>query len=548
MIYDQAEVLFGAIGRRLGDGVTTHLTLRELRDSEKRYRALVDNATEAIVIFDLDSNLYVDANPAAARFFGIPVEELIGSRGPAGFAPEFQPDGMRSVEKAALKMGLALAGEFPSFEWVQLRPDGEEMPCHASLSRFPDPTRRLIRGNMVDITERKKSEKERAILQSQLAQAQKLEAVGQMTGGVAHDFNNLLSVILGNLELLRDGSPRAEAVELIDPAIKATMRGGDLTRKMLSFARRAHLEPTVLNLNEIVRDMDNWMRRTLTARIDVRVSLAEGLWPVEADLASTESALLNLVINARDAMSEGGLLTITTENREINRDSAKADCDELLSGRYVMLMVSDTGIGMGKDELEKVFEPFFTTKRMTESSGLGLSMVHGFMRQSGGSVHIETEPGAGSSVRLFFKAQVQPETVAGVAKAEQPPKAESSGRVLLAEDQQAVADILVRILENKGYHVVIGKSGDAALDLFRTEGPFDMLLTDIVMPGTLQGPALAKALREIEPDLPVVFMSGYASEENLTGDGLREDDIRLMKPVSRALLLDSVREALERKA
>ncbi len=271
--YDEAEALFAAIGRRIEDGLTTRLSLEELRSSERRNRALVDHATEAIVILDLDTGTFVEANPAAAKLYGVPVEELIGQYGPAQLSPEFQPDGERSDAKAMRFILEALEGGFPEFEWVHRNVRGEDVPCHIALARFPDPTRRLVRGSIVDISERKATEAQTADLEARLVQAQKLEAVGQMTGGVAHDFNNLLNVILGNLELLEDLELTPEDLELIESAITATHRGADLTQKMLSFARRAHLEPSVLNLSDVVRDMDNWMSRTLPATIDVRMEL-----------------------------------------------------------------------------------------------------------------------------------------------------------------------------------------------------------------------------------------------------------------------------------
>ncbi len=542
--YDDAQDLFAAIGRRIGDGLTTRLTLEELQSSERRNRALVDHATEAIVILDLDTGTFMEANPAAARLYGVPVEGLIGHYGPAQLSPEFQPDGERSDAKAMRYIMEALEGGFPEFEWVHRNIEGKDVPCHIALARFPDPTRRLVRGSIIDISERKATEAQTADLEARLIQAQKLEAVGQMTGGVAHDFNNLLNVILGNLELLEEVELSTDDLQLIESAITATHRGADLTQKMLSFARRAHLEPAVINLSDVVRDMDNWMSRTLPATIDVRMELEPALWPVEADHASTESAILNLIINARDAMRNGGVLTIETANVMIEDDDAASKIGDVTPGSHVMLAISDTGTGIPDEYLERVFEPFFTTKGTGQGSGLGLSMVHGFMKQSGGTVRVYSEPGVGTTLKLYFRAAKQLPLPRASKEGGDAVQDSSGFRILVAEDQREVRDVLERILKSAGYEVVAAPDGDAAMRLFVEDGDFDILVTDIVMPGRLQGPGLARALRELDPALPVVFMSGYASEASMHGNGLRKEDIRLMKPVSRTRLLEAVRRAL----
>ncbi|MCP3969586.1 MAG: response regulator [Rhodobacteraceae bacterium] len=547
VVYDRATELFTAIGSRIADGLTTHLTLQRLRESEQRYRALVDSAAEAIVILDAEAVCFVDANPAATRLYGLPAEKLVNGPSPFDLSPEFQPDGRRSVDKGMALIMEALAGRAPIFEWMHRRADGTEVPCEISLVRFPDPSRQLLRASITDITERKAAERHRAGLETRLAQAQRLETVGQMTGGVAHDFNNLLSVILGNLELLQDNFEGADQQDMIEKAIHATLRGADLTRKMLSYARRAPLDPTVLDLNVTLSEMDNWMRRTLPANIDIDLQLGPRLWPVEADRASTESAILNLIINARDAMPRGGALTVKTANTVF--DDRQPKSVDLSPGTYVVLTVRDTGTGIPENDVERVFEPFFTTKDPGESSGLGLSMVHGFMNQTGGAVRITSEPGRGTSVSLFFPTASN--FVAGTELAPPVRPADAPGgphRLLFAEDQKEVAEILVRILRSEGFEVVAAPDGDTAFQQYFANGPFDLLVTDIMMPGTLQGPALARALREAKPDLPVVFLSGYASGVKRKDSALREEDIRVMKPVTRARLLDAVRTALKPKA
>ncbi len=367
--------------------------------------------------------------------------------------------------------------------------------------------------------------------------AQKNQSIGQLTGGVAHDFNNLLAVILGNLELLRDNDAPSKQKELIDAAITATLRGADLTRNMLAFARQAPLKPEVLKLNDVVREAKNWIGRTLPESVIVETSLLAGLWPVEADRSSVESALLNLVLNAKDAMGGHGNLTIETANIRIDEAYIDSRQEELVPGRYVMLAVSDNGPGIPAETIGSIFEPFFTTKPPGVGSGLGLSMTVGFMKQSGGTVQVYTEIGEGTTFKLYFPATSPPGQPLDMPLAAPPAFSGEGRKLLVAEDEETVRDILVTILERAGYQVTSAASGDEAFEAFEADPTFDLLVTDIVMPGTLQGTGLAKALRERWPDLPVLFMSGYASEATVHGNGLRPEDVRLTKPVQRTELL-----------
>ncbi|KAE9628331.1 ATP-binding protein [Parasedimentitalea maritima] len=374
--------------------------------------------------------------------------------------------------------------------------------------------------------------------------AQKLESIGQLTGGMAHDFNNLLAAIMGSLELLRDDETDPEHQALIDAGIRATQRGADLTRSMLAFARRASLDPSVIDLNALVNETCNWAGRTLPSSIDINTFLTVGLWPIKADISSTESAVLNLIVNARDAMREGGQLTIETSNIRIDEDYLDARQEKMEPGRYVMLAVSDTGHGIPDAALDKIFEPFFSTKALGAGTGLGLSMILGFMRQSGGMVQVYSEPDVGTTFKLYFKAFTD-EVEATVTERVQKVSLTGDGqKILVAEDDKHVLPILVATLEKAGYGVTAARSGDEAFALFEADPTFDLLLTDIMMPGTLKGIALSRAVREKVADLPVIFMSGYSNEATVHGNGLRPEDIRLMKPVMRADLLTAIKETL----
>ena len=536
--------LLVAVLLRERDDTLKLLLEKDQHQKEERYRALVDLATDGIMILDVDTGNFIEANSRAARIFGFAPEDLVGTLGPSELSPEFQPDGRRSDAVAGGHIMDALQGNFPTFEWTHKNADGQRIPCEVSLARFPDRERQLIRASILDISARKDAERHRLDLESRLAQSQKLEAIGQMTGGVAHDFNNLLSVILGNLELVLEENADKEQIRMIETAIGATYKGAELTKNMLNFARRANLRPTLLNLSDIVVDMDNWLSRTIPASIRVEKSLQPDLWQIEADLSTTESALLNLMINGRDAMLAGGVITLETSNIILDEGLNGGTGEGLKPGSYVLLAVSDTGIGIPPENIEQVFDPFFSTKGPAAGSGLGLSMVHGFMKQSGGIARIYSEVGVGTTVKLYFKASRESKSEEEGAKDAPSVAQKSIGRILVAEDQDAVNDLLVRILRKEGHEVVPAKTGDEALETFQLNGSFDLLVTDIVMPGRLQGPELAREIRRLSPEMPVVFMSGYAREATIHGNGLRESDIRLMKPVSKKDLIRSVNNAL----
>ncbi|MDO6585743.1 ATP-binding protein [Salipiger sp. 1_MG-2023] len=401
-----------------------------------------------------------------------------------------------------------------------------------------------VDGVAVDVTAEVAAQDE-AKHQADLAQrAQRMESIGRLTGGIAHDFNNLLAVIMGNLELLKDELNTPDHLRMIEAGLAATRRGADLTRSMLAFARRARLAPEPLDLNEIIRQSQIWMSRTLPATVEIETSLLAGLWQVRLDQTSLESAILNLLLNARDAMDGHGKLTLETANVRIDEAYIDSRDQELTPGRYAMLAISDTGTGIAPETLKHIFDPFYTTKAPGQGSGIGLSMVEGFVKQSGGTVQVYTEPGRGTTFKLYFPAQCTA-PVSAVADSDcAATRAASGQRILLAEDEAAVRNVLCATLSAAGYRVTPAASGDQALAIFENTPDFDLLITDIVMPGSLQGTGLARALRLLAPELPMIFMSGYASEATVHGNGLRPEDTRLMKPVPKDDLLKAVARAL----
>lgn len=398
---------------------------------------------------------------------------------------------------------------------------------------------------VTDVTDEMLAQQQMKAQKEVADRAQKLDSIGQLTGGVAHDFNNLLAAIMGSLELLRDDERDAEKLSLIDAGITAATRGADLTRGMLAFARRANLAPSVIDLNTLVKETHNWAGRALPSNVGVETSLATGLWSIKADVSATESALLNLIVNARDAMPHGGVLTIETRNETIDQAFLDAENEDLEPGRYVILAVSDTGDGIPEHVLGHIFEPFFSTKAPGAGTGLGLPMVLGFMRMSGGMIRVISGQAAGTTFELYFKALTDPADSTGVASERIETTGGEGQRILVVEDEKNILTILIRILEKAGYDVTTAGTGDEAMEAFEADPTFDLLLTDIMIPGSLQGPALSRIIRERAPDLPVVFLSGYIDEAILQDDGLRPEDIRLTKPVMREDLLTAIKTSLK---
>jgi CheY-like chemotaxis protein len=345
-----------------------------------------------------------------------------------------------------------------------------------------------------------------------------MDAVGRLTGGIAHDFNNLLAIIHGNSELIRarlkDGS---DSADMADDVIGASARGAELVRRLLAFARMQHLEPEAIDLNARLPDILSLLERTLGENVNVRIKPARDLWPATVDPTQVDDAIVNLAINARDAMPDGGTLTIETQNVILDEDYA-AHHVEVVPGDYVMLAVSDTGTGMPPDVIARAFEPFFTTKPEGQGTGLGLSQVFGWVKQSGGHIKIYSELGHGTTIKLYL-----PRAETETAAAEQPVDVRTptgTETILVVEDNAKVRKTVIRQLHDLGYRTIEADGGGAALDLMRRGTSFDLLLTDVVMPGGITGYQLAEQARAERPGLKVLFTSGYtelaaASEADL---------------------------------
>lgn len=382
-------------------------------------------------------------------------------------------------------------------------------------------------------------------LEEQLRHAQRLEAVGQLTGGIAHDFNNLLTVILGNGELLQEQLAREPALaELARMMVTAARRGADLTHRLLAFARRQVLEPRVVQVNELVESMRPLLTRALGRHISMELRPSAGLGPALVDPGQLESALLNLCLNARDAMPEGGRLTLETADVWLDRDYAASHA-EVAPGNYVLLAVSDTGSGIAPEYLERIFEPFFTTKEKGKGSGLGLSMVFGFIRQSKGHISVYSEPGIGTLVKMYL-----PRAGAGALESEPadnmvPVQHGGSECILLVEDDELVRRYAEQQLLGLGFRVLSAGNGNDALALLQQRDDIDLLFTDMVMPGALGGAELAARAKELRPEIKVLFTSGY-TENALVHHGRLDKGVLLLgKPYRRAELMAKVRQAID---
>jgi CheY-like chemotaxis protein len=386
------------------------------------------------------------------------------------------------------------------------------------------------------------SEAERRKTEAQLRQSQKMEAVGKLTGGVAHDFNNLLQVIAGNLQLLqRDLVGNERAMSRVQTATRAVDRGAKLASQLLSFARRQPLQPLVVNVSKLVRGMDDLLRRTLGEEVELETSTHKELWNTSLDPNQFENVIINLAVNARDAMNGTGKLTIEVGNAVLDEHYCRLH-PEVLPGQYVLLAVSDTGSGMTPDVMERAFEPFFTTKPEGRGTGLGLSMVYGFVKQSGGHLKLYSELGHGTTIKLYMPRAVEAESVD--AKVDLGPIEGGTETILVVEDDAEVRTTVVEMVSELGYRVLKAVDAASALVILQSGVPIELLFTDVVMPGPVRSPELARQAKELNPDIEVLFTSGYTENAIVHGGRLDAGVQLLSKPYSREDLARKLRQLL----
>ncbi len=542
--YDNWLEIFQAVGQRVADGLTAFIATDELRQSEARLRTLVDTAPNAITVLDFKTGKFIEVNPAGQRLFGHSREELLASTGPLAFSPELQPNGQPSSALVRSLMQTALAGDISTFEWQHVNAQGDVLLCEVSLTHFPHPSLDLLCGSITDITERKRKEEERLELETRLSHAQKMEAIGHLTGGLAHDFNNLLTVILGNLDVMEeDAKDPTFVVEQASKIRAAAERAGALTHRLLAFARRQALRPRVTDIGALLRGMDDLMRRTLGERVNVELVLGGGLWRSEVDPTQLESAILNLAINARDAMPRGGPLTIEASNARLDAEYASGH-PEVKEGQYVLIAVTDNGAGMTREVLTHMFTPFFSTKGVKEGTGLGLAMVYGFVKQSGGHVKAYSEVGVGTTMKVYLPRSAQtldaPDPMAATNTAHK-----GAGElILVVEDEESVLTLTLTLLEQLGYTTLSATTANAALLLLQQHPEIDLLLSDMVLAGDQTGAELAATAHEFLPDLRVLYMSGY-TENAIIHNGRLDPNVNLLeKPFTKRTLSLRLQEAL----
>lgn len=504
----------------------------ELAESERFQRTLMSNVP----------GMVYRTNREGARWTLEFVSE--GSRGLVGVAPEemmsgrvraqtlIHPDEQATV-RAKVKTDLATGDSFEA-EYRVRRADGKWrwVLDRAKAIRSDGGEVVALEGVVLDIDDRK-------MVEQQLHQAQRMEAIGQLTGGLAHDFNNYLAVIMGNLDMLAErGQDDPEATKLVQAALSGSQRGAELTRSLLAFSRRQPLDPKVLDIGERIGDVVRLLRRTVGERIALELRVAPNLWPVKIDGAQLDSTMINLANNARDAMPSGGTVAIEVSN-------ASADMADAPAGDHVLVEVRDCGVGMDAATLAKAFDPFFSTKGAGRGSGLGLSMVHGFVHQSGGAIRLASTMGKGTTVRVFLPRSAAPPAIPARAAAAKYPR--GTENVILVDDNDDVRETVAETLKSLGYRVTEAVNGDAALKLLEeSAGTFDLVMSDMIMPGRLDGSALGRIVRERWTNLGILLTTGFAGDTYATSPERVADFDILTKPFRKEDLARAIRRTLEK--
>ena len=531
----------GKNGEIIWDGIVLDIseqkqTEEALRESEARFAGILSIAPQAIISTNDDFRITL-FNEGAEKTFGYSADEVLGQ--PLGL---LMPEKFRQRHDRLMR-DFGDSGDVSRMmgeraEIMALHKDGTEFPAEACISQLNQDGKVTFTALLQDISGRKQRD-------AQLRQSQKMEAVGQLTGGIAHDFNNLLTAVMGNVELIEaQVGENAGVRRNLEVAKRAIMRGADLTQRLLAFSRKQTLRPVSIEVNGLISSLIDLMTRTLGEDIEIRTALASDVWPARVDESQLENALLNLAINARDAMPDGGTLTIETVNRQIDGRYARNHAD-IQPGDYVVISVTDTGVGMSEEVLEHAFEPFFTTKSAGKGTGLGLSMIHGFVKQSGGFIWLYSEPGQGTTVTLYLpradEDMAQPRRIGRDAKIENG----HGETVLVVEDDLDVREFVLACLDLLGYRAIAARDGTEALECLQKGQQIDLLLTDVVMPGGVSGIEVAAEFKKRSPGTKILFSSGYA-EKAILSHGILDNEAELLpKPYSRKELARKLGEIFD---
>ena len=542
---------FNEVGRQLDAASAKRMALeRQLvqqatYESEQRFEVLVQRVTDyAIYMLDPEGKV-TNWNAGARRLKGYTEEEIVGQHFSNFYTEE---DRMRDIPKLALRTATA-EGKYESEGW-RLRKDGTRFWASVVIDRILDTDGKLLGFAKItrDMTEKREAQQRLDNAREQLYQSQKMEAVGQLTGGVAHDFNNLLTIIIGNLstakrtlETWQDGA-KARLVRAVDHAMIGAQRAATLTSHLLAFSRRQPLEPKLLDVNKLLSQLSGFLRPSLGEKVQLEVVGTGGVWQIEADPVQLETAILNLTVNARDAMPDGGKLTIEASNVLLDEEYCRRHT-EVKPGQYVQISVTDNGTGMTNEVMDRAFEPFFTTKQTGQGTGLGLSQVYGFVKQSGGHVKIYSEPNDGTTVKIYL-----PHVRGRVSEAEQQraatPSAYGKETILVVEDDDDVRAFVSETLRELNYLVFEAQDAKSALSLLDREKNIDLLLTDVILPGQ-NGKELADTVRTKLPGLKVMFMTGY-SRNAIVHQGRLDPGVELIqKPLTQDSLATKIRDVLD---
>jgi len=504
---------------------------KQLLEREELFRLITENAADMIAVVDVKGNRLYNS-PSYEKILGYTPQDTESSLA----FDQIHPEDREKVHKAASEARLTGVGQ--SVEYRMRHKNGSWRSLESRTSTIlggQSSVERLVIVNR-DVTERKQ-------LEEQFRQAQKMEAVGRLSGGVAHDFNNLLGVIIGYGEILQEDLPAGHALRgSVDEILKAGHRAASLTRQLLAFSRQQQLDPTILDLNAVVRDMEKMLQRLIGEDVELKTGLDASLARIKADQGQIEQAVMNLAVNARDAMPSGGKLTLSTSNFHMDESFVRRYPYPVQIGDYVMFTISDNGTGMDAATRARIFEPFFTTKEKGKGTGLGLSMVYGIVKQSGGYIDVASEPGSGTTFKIYLPKVDAP--VAAPTKTDLPASLRGKETILLVEDETSLRALAAHLLESCGYTVLEASSGEQALEIGLQQCDIHLLFTDVVMPG-ISGRVLADQLVQQRPRLQVLYTSGYTGQTVGAHGVLAEGSHFLPKPFTKETLARKIREVLD---
>ena len=535
-LFDEQGNVAGAI-ESMRDITERKLAEDALRESEEKFFLIFQHVPLMVAISTLEDGTYLDVNEKFMEVSGFTREEVLGKT-------SIEVGWLQAEDRQRLIEALQRQGKLSGMEITSYAKDGSPIDCLYQCELVTIGGVKRLLTMVVDITDSKREEKERKKLEEQLYQAQKMESVGRLAGGVAHDFNNMLGVIIGRTELALEQNVSTDKLQHnLNEILKAALRSADLTRQLLAFARKQTAIPKILDLNDTISGTLKMLRRLIGEDIDLLWAPELDLWKVKIDPSQVDQILANLVVNARDAISTVGVITLRTENVVIG-DSTRAETPEFIPGEYALLTVSDTGAGMSQEVRENIFEPFFTTKEVGKGTGLGLSTVYGIVKQNDGFIYVASEPGKGTTFKIYLP-RIEDETA-------QPPSAEITGKrptgtetILLVEDDEAILNLGKTILENLGYTVLAASTPRHAVHLVEEHsGDLHLLITDVVMP-EMNGRELAEQLGGIRPNLKCLYMSGYTADV-IAHRGILEEGVNFItKPFGSDDLAARVRQVLD---